>query len=140
MYLVKPQGSSNFILNNLVVTPLIWMMLFPILLTDILMEIYHHIVFPILGIPLVDRSKYIRVIDRAKLPYLAWNEKIGCAYCGYVNGWLHYASEVAGRTEQHFCAIAHLKERGYIAPEHEKKFVEYGDKEGLKKRYLGEKK
>jgi hypothetical protein len=63
-------------------------------------------------------------------------ERLGCAYCGYVNGWLHYASVIAGRTESYFCAIAHLETKGYKPSEHEKFFVQYGDEAALKKRYF----
>lgn len=100
-------------------------------LLDAAVELYHQIAFPIYGIEKVKRSEYIRVIDRAKLPYLRWYEKVSCAYCGYANGWLRYAAEIAARTESHFCAIAHLEERGYKVPSHEKAFMKYGDKSAL---------
>ncbi len=138
MYLIKqqPQGSQNFFLRNLVAAPLIWLMIVPVVIADIFVEIYHRIAFPIYGIALVKRSEYIKIFDREKLPYLSWPEKIGCAYCGYVNGWLHYASTIAGRTENYFCAIAHLETRGYIPSDHEKLFVKYGDEAALKRRYF----
>ena len=56
-------------------------------------------------------------------------------YCGYANGWFHYASVIAGKTESYFCAIAHLEVRGYIPTEHEKSFVKYGDEAALRRRY-----
>lgn len=123
------------IIRWLVGAPLVWLMIVPVVFSDILLEIYHRIAFPIYGIQTVKRSHYIRIFDRAKLPYLTWYEKMGCAYCGYVNGWLHYASVVAGRTENYFCAIAHLEERGYVKSEHEKSFAQYGDEAALKRRY-----
>jgi hypothetical protein len=135
MYLVQNRGSQNPILRYLVAGPLIWLMIVPIMIADVFVEIYHHICFPIYGIKLVKRSQYIRIVDRAKLPYLTWTEKIGCAYCGYVNGWLHYASVIAGRTEDYFCAISHLESRGYKPSEHEKIFAKYGDGGALKRRY-----
>ena len=52
-----------------------------------------------------------------------------------VNGWVHYASVVAGRTENYFCAVAHLENRGYVQSEHEKSFAKYGDEAALKRRY-----
>ena len=110
-------------------------MLVPTIFSDILLEIYHRISFPLYGIPYVKRSRYIRLIDRARLPYLSTLEKLGCAYCGYINGWLHYASVIAGKTEHYWCAIAHLEERGYIPAEHEKTFVKYGDEATLRSRY-----
>ena len=138
MYLIKqqPNGSRNPFLRYLVAAPLIWLMIVPIAIADFFVEIYHHIAFPIYGIARVKRSEYIKILDREKLPYLSWSEKIGCAYCGYVNGWLHYASTIAGRTESYFCAIAHLESRGYVPSEHEKSFVKYGDEAALKKRYF----
>jgi hypothetical protein len=136
MYLIEQRGSKNPVLRYLVAAPLIWLMFFPVLLADIFLEIYHRIAFPIYGIPLVKRSQYIRVWDREKLPYLSWPEKLGCAYCGYVNGWLHYASTIAGRTESYFCAIKHLQAKGYKPSEHELHFMQYGDEAALKKRYF----
>jgi hypothetical protein len=114
---------------------LIWLMVIPVFFCDICLELYHRLAFPIYGIQYVKRSQYIRIWDRGKLPYLTWYEKIGCMYCGYVNGWLHYASVIAGRTENYFCAIAHLEERGYVQSEHEKSFAKYGDEAALKRRY-----
>lgn len=136
MNLVEHRGSRSIILRNFVAGPLIWLMIIPIGFADILVEIYHRIAFPIYGIPYVKRYQYIRIMDREKLPYLTFAEKIGCAYCGYVNGWLHYASTIAGRTESYFCAIAHLETRGYKSSEHEKSFLKYGDESALKKRYF----
>lgn len=131
MHLMRTDGSRNPLLRFLVGFPLIWLPLIPLILLDIVVELYHQIAFPIYGIKKVKRSEYIRIIDRTKLPYLTWYEKIGCAYCGYANGWLHYVSTIAGRTEEYFCAIAHLETRGYRAAEHEKNFLPYGDESAL---------
>ncbi len=112
-----------------------YLMLVPIVIADIFLEIYHHVAFPMFGIKKVNRHEYIRIRDRAELSYLTWYEKLNCAYCGYVNGWLHYASVIAGRTENYFCAVAHLETRGYVPSEHEKSFVKYGDEAALRRRY-----
>jgi len=136
MYLVKPRGSKNPILRNFIAAPLIWLMIIPVVIADIFLELYHHVAFPIYGIKKVKRSEYIRIIDREKLLYLSFSEKIGCAYCGYVNGWLHYASTIAGRTESYFCDISHLETKGYIPSKHELSFMKYGDEGALKKRYF----
>lgn len=129
------QTKYSSLLRWLVGAPLVWLMIVPVVISDIFLEVYHRIAFPIYGIKYVKRSEYIRIWDRAELPYLTWYEKIGCAYCGYVNGWLHYASVVAGRTENYFCAIAHLESRGYIASDHEKSFIKYGSEAALRRRY-----
>lgn len=131
----KRKSKKLRILRHAIATPFIWMMIVPVAFSDILIEIYHRICFPLYGIPYVNRYQYIRIIDRAKLPYLTWFERMGCAYCGYVNGWLHYASAIAGETEKYWCAIAHLEERGYKPAEHEASFVPYGSKEKLEEKY-----
>lgn len=110
-------------------------MIVPVVFSDIMLEIYHRICFPLYGLPYIKRRNYIRVIDRAKLPYLTWLERLSCAYCGYVNGWLHYASAVAGETEKYWCAIAHLESRGYKPAPHEDTFIPYGDEEAFNKHY-----
>ncbi len=128
-------GAKHPLLSWFVAYPLTWLMIVPVVIADAFIELYHRIAFPIYGIPCVPRSHYISVVDRAKLPYLTWYEKINCAYCGYVNGWLHYASVIAGRTEDYFCAIAHIEVRGYVPSEHEKSFAKYGDEIALRRRY-----
>ena len=64
----KDRGSQNLILRYLVSAPLIWVMIVPVVISDICLEIYHRIAFPIYGIPYVKRSRYIRILDREKLP------------------------------------------------------------------------
>ncbi len=122
-------------IRSVLSTPFILMMIIPIFIFDFFIEIYHRICFPLYGIPYVKRSQYIRISDRAKLPYLTFLEKLWCAYCGYANGWLHYASVIAGKTESYFCSIAHLEARGYVPSEHEKSFAKYGDEAALRRRY-----
>ena len=74
-------------------------------------------------------------MDRQKLKYLTFLEKIWCSYCGYANGLLAYAVTIAGETEKHWCGIKHIKkghEDTFIEHPHQKNFLEYGDKEGYK--------
>ena len=61
---------------------------------DLLLEIYHRICFLLYKLPYVKRSTYIK-IDRQKLSYLNWLEKLNCMYCSYANGLFHYASIIA---------------------------------------------
>ena len=77
-----PPARTHVVVRNALSTPFIWAMIVPAVILDVFLEIYHHICFPLYGIPMVKRSQYIRVTDRAKLPYLKWYEKINCAYCG----------------------------------------------------------
>lgn len=122
-------------LRHAISVPFIWGMIIPIVFADILFEIYHRICFPLYGMKYVKRSQYIRIWDRQKMPYLTWYEKIGCAYCGYANGWVHYVSVIAAKTEYYWCAIAHIEGRGYIPSEHEKQFAKYGDEAAWRRRY-----
>ncbi len=116
--------------------PFIYGMIIPFLILDICIEIYHRICFPLFGIPYVSRKKYI-FIDRQKLSYLAWYDKINCAYCGYGNGLLAFASAVAGATEQYWCGIKHQEKKGRHAPAHHKEFISYGDKKAYKDKQKG---
>ncbi len=105
-----------------------------IVILDIIGEIYHRIAFRLCKIPLVKRKEHIK-IDRHKLKYLRWNEKLGCAYCGYANGFCSYITEIAGRTEKYWCGIQHQKSKGFKEQPHQKNFVKYGDEKAFKKKY-----
>jgi hypothetical protein len=112
--------------------PVIYSMIFPLVIFDFCLEIYHQICFRLYKIPIIKRSSYIR-IDRHKLQYLTRWEKLNCAYCGYANGLMHYASVIAGETEKYWCGIKHQKDPNFIPPEHHKDFLEYGDEESYNK-------
>lgn len=114
--------------------PFIWLNLIPIIFADIITEIYHRVCFPLYGLPLIDRKRYIR-IDRHRLKYLNWADKISCAYCGYANGWIHYAAAIGARTEAHFCGIKHAKREGAYEQPHHKNFPDYGDEQAYKDMY-----
>ncbi len=106
-------------------TPAIWMCLIPIVFTDVIGSLYQAICFPIYGIPKVRRRDYL-AFDRHHLSYLNLAEKLSCEYCAYVNGILGYFTEIAARTEQHWCPIKHA---GCVKCAHSryKKFVDFGD-------------
>lgn len=117
---------------RLLSTPFIISMIVPLVLFNLSVEIYHQICFRMYGIPLLKRSKYIK-IDRHELEYLDIRKKIFCVYCGYANGFIHYASEIAGKTEEYWCGIQHTQSKGFIPPKHHKNFIKYGDKAALGK-------
>ena len=119
---------------HLMSVPIIYGMSIPLVFLDITLEIYHNICFRLYGIPLVKRSRYIK-IDRHKLKYLNWIDKINCAYCGYVNGLVNYARTIAAETEKYWCGIKHKNDGNFIEPKHHKNFLDYGDEEGLKKKF-----
>ena len=122
--------TYNFF-RNLIGTPFIWSVLIPLVLLDIVIEIYHRICFPLYHLPIVRRSTYIK-FDRYKLPYLKWWEKMGCLYCDYANGLLRYSTAIASETEKYWCSIRHEKDPNYIEPEHHKYFIEYGDEKSYR--------
>lgn len=86
--------------------PVIYSVVIPLALLDLFVTLYQWICFPIYGIAKVRRSDYI-VIDRQNLAYLNAIQKFNCVYCGYGNGVIAYAREVAGRTEKFWCPIKH---------------------------------
>jgi len=115
--------------------PVIYSLIVPVALLDLSVSIYQWICFSAWGIPRVRRSEYI-VIDRQYLAYLNGIEKLNCVYCGYANGVIAFAREIAGITEQYWCPIKHAHQS---AGRHERalEFLEYGDAENWRKS-LGE--
>jgi hypothetical protein len=106
-------------------SPLIYACVLPFLLVDASVALYQLVCFPIYGIPKVARKDYL-VFDRGRLAYLNTIEKVGCIYCSYANGLLAMITEIAARTEQHFCPIKHahtLKKTHSRYPT----FLPYGD-------------
>ena len=126
---------SNFPYKNirhLSSAPLIIAMIFPLVILDVCLEIYHQIAFPLYNIPVNKRRNYIK-IDRQKLSYLNSYDKLWCMYCGYANGLLGYAVKVAGDTEKYWCGVKNYPAKGYVEPAHHKEFLEYGDEEAYDK-------
>ena len=108
-------------------TPLIWLCALPIVLLDLIVSIYQMICFPIYGIPKVRRADFI-LLDRRRLAYLNFIEKLNCEYCTYANGILAYVTEIAARTEQYWCPIKHALRRKGVHSRYEH-FFDYGDAE-----------
>ena len=113
---------------NLLTAPIIYSLIAPIALLDLWITIYQALCFPVYGIARVHRSTYI-VIDRQHLGYLNAIEKVNCVYCAYANGVFAYVREVAGRTEQYWCPIRHVK-RVRAPHTHYHEFVAFGDAQG----------
>jgi hypothetical protein len=106
-------------------SPLIYACALPFLLLDISVAVYQFVCFPIYGIPKVRRGDYL-IFDRGRLAYLNTIEKVGCIYCSYVNGLLAMITEIAARTEQHFCPIKHAYASTKTHSRYSK-FLPYGD-------------
>ena len=115
-----------------ITAPVIYALIIPISLLDLFVTVYQWVCFPVYGIRRVKRSSYI-ALDRRKLSYLNIIEKLNCEFCGYSNGVIAYASEVASRTEQYWCPIKHS--RGVRSCHHRYyDFIDYGDGEGFRER------
>jgi hypothetical protein len=127
---LKAKGHQH--IRHIIAAPFIYLLIIPIVFFDMFISIYHAVCFPLYRIPKVKRSQYVK-IDRYKLPYLKWWQKINCAYCEYANGLVHYAVRIGGDTEKYWCGIQHEKSKNFIPPEHQKDFIPYGDEEAYEK-------
>ncbi|MDF1855963.1 hypothetical protein [Pseudooceanicola sp.] len=127
------EGWASFLARTrpsvVMVAPVIYSLIVPFVIVDIWVSLYQAICFPVYGIEKAKRGDYIR-IDRHRLAYLNWLQKLNCVYCGYVNGLIAYIREVAGRTEAFWCPIKHA-ERVAGRHGHYQDFVDYGDAEGF---------
>ena len=111
--------------QNLITGPIIYSMVFPLMMLDFFVSFYQWACFPIYGITKVRRGDYI-VFDRRHLGYLNFIEKFHCTYCEYGNGLMGYMGEILARTEEYFCPIKHAhKILGTHA--HYNRFLNYGD-------------
>jgi len=122
---------------NVLSMPFIWLPFPFVLMLDLVFALYITVCFPLYGIEKVKRSEYIIIFDRNKLAYLSGLEKIGCMYCGYVNGVLRYMKEVAGRTEKYWCGVMHEDKAGFIKQQDQaiQKFAKFGDEKDFNKKY-----
>jgi hypothetical protein len=117
---------------TVVVAPVIYGLIVPLLFLDLGLSLYQAICFPVHRINKVRRSDYI-VMDRWHLSYLNFMKKFNCAYCAYANGLLAYGTEIAARTEQYWCPIKHARKM-LGAPARARAFLAYGDGENYRQR------
>lgn len=117
---------------TLLTAPIIYAMVLPLAFLDLGLFVYQRTCFAAWGVARVSRSDYI-VIDRQYLAYLNAIEKLNCIYCGYGNGVIALAREIASRTEQYWCPIKHARDAKGL---HERslEFLDYGDAEGWRER------
>ena len=119
-------------LLHLLSSPLIYGMLVPAILLDIILFIYQQVIFRIYKFKFIKRNDYI-LFDHQYLGYLNPIEKLNCMYCSYFNGLMQYASAIAGRTELFFCPIKHAKKIAYKHDYYDE-FLAYGDEEDYQKK------
>ncbi|HEU0121515.1 MAG TPA: hypothetical protein VFQ91_13375 [Bryobacteraceae bacterium] len=108
-----------------VTAPAIYLGIVPFGLLDLFLGLFQGICFPVYGIPKVRRADYL-IFDRGQLKYVNLLERLNCMYCSYANGLLAYATEIAARTEQHWCPIKHAHR---LRSPHSRypHFLDYGD-------------
>ena len=94
--------------QNLITGPIIYGLIIPLLILDLVVSLYQATCFLIYKIAKVRRGHYI-VIDRQHLEYLNFIEKFHCTYCAYGSGLISYINEIVARTEQYFCPIKHAR-------------------------------
>ncbi|RME62456.1 MAG: hypothetical protein D6782_12165 [Alphaproteobacteria bacterium] len=118
--------------GSIATAPFIYAMIVPLALLDAMLWLYQQTCFRAYRIPRVQRRDFV-AIDRHRLGYLNAIERLNCAYCGYANGVLAYAVEIASRTEQYWCPIKHAIR---IAGAHRRYagFIDYGDAEDYHER------
>ncbi len=128
------KGVISFLLDtplmSLLVAPVIYSLYLPLLLLDLWIYVYQAVCFWAYGISRVKRSDFV-VLDRGKLPYLNAIEQFNCNYCGYANGLVAYAREVASKTELYFCPIKHARKVLGVHPRYWR-YQEFGDGEGYR--------
>lgn len=114
--------------RNALSAPFIYALIVPFALLDLFLGIYQAVCFRLYRLPPVARADYI-VIDRQHLGYLNTVQKLNCVYCGYVNGLIAWAREIAAVTEQYWCPIKHARK---VVGTHARyaHFLDYGDAEG----------
>lgn len=110
--------------------PVIYALVFPLLLLDLSVSLYQYICFPLYRIPLVKRRDHF-IFDRTHLGYLNLLEKLNCAYCSYGNGLASYLREIVGRTEQYWCPIKHSRRVMQAHPYYDG-FADFGDAEAYR--------
>lgn len=117
-------------LSHVLSAPIIYSVVMPLVLLDLMITFYQHTCFRIYGIPRVRRADYMRV-DRLQLSYLNAIEKLNCLYCSYGNGLVEYCREISARTEQYWCPIKNA--RRTPDPHHRvERFFDYGDAQAYK--------
>lgn len=105
--ILKTVLGKKSLIYFFIFSPFFYMMIFPLCVLDLFTLVFQAVIFPVCGITQAKRSGYIH-LDRGKIKHLPLIDRIHCNYCGYANGVLAWAREVAFRTEKYWCPIKHL--------------------------------
>jgi len=98
--------TAGMRLRHTLSAPLVYGLAVPLGLLDISVCAYQAVAFRLWGLARVPRREHM-LLDRQRLQHLNPIQKVNCHYCGYANGVLSFAREVAARTEQYWCPIKH---------------------------------
>lgn len=128
---LKPPWANRAL--KLLTIPVVYTLLPPLALLDLITTLYQGVCFPIYGMEPVKRGEFL-VMDRYHLPYLDGMQKLNCLYCEYANGVIAYTREVASRTEAYWCPIKHQHRIHEPHPRYQT-FADYGDETGFHHRY-----
>ena len=101
-----PRFLSRSSIATVLTAPFIYSLILPLALLDVWASLYQAVCFRAYRIPRVARSDYL-LMDRQRLSYLNWIERLNCQYCSYANGVVAYVREIGSRTEQYWCPIKH---------------------------------
>lgn len=116
--------------RHIIYTPIVYLFIIPLIITDIFLTLYINLGLPLLKIKKPKRKNYIK-IDRHKIKKLKPIQKINCAYCGYANGLIMYLQKTTAITEKYWCPIKHKSTKNFIEPKHHKNFKKYSLKQTL---------
>lgn len=128
--LIKFLRGSPF--ATLLNAPAVYGLIVPLALLDLGVGLFQLVCFTAWKMDKVRRSDYV-IVDRHRLAYLNGIEKLNCLFCGYGNGVIAYAREVASRSEQYWCPIKHAL-RVRTPHRRYRGFVDYGDGDGFRAR------
>jgi hypothetical protein len=135
---MKYYATPHRFLRHMPTLPFIYMAVFPMILMDFWVELYHRVCFPFYRIAYVKRREYIKT-DRHRLKYLNIMQKINCFYCGYANGLVRYWVKIFAETEAYWCGIQHQKSENFKEPEHHADFLPYGDEKAYRETFANDK-
>ena len=116
----------------LIVMPVIYSMIVPLVLIDLTVSFYQWICFWAYGIPYVKRGKYIQHLHRGGHMVHPW-DRLNCLYCSYANGVIAYVPAILVETEKYWCPIKYQARKNFTPPHPQGDFADPDDEKALRK-------
>jgi len=110
--------------------PFIYGMIIPLWGIDVSFRFYQAVCFPLFGIGLVERARYVKPWGRDVRAVTIW-DRYNCWYCGYANGVISYVRAILIETEKYWCPIKYQTQKGFVAPHAQSGYVEPHDEAAL---------